>query len=96
MKPDDEIDEMILVAAFQRRQEIEATKVAALVTAAINPDKAHEAYMAFLKCLMPEYAEIRAKFDQKLMSSFDVDKDRMFVLVPGIGGWSAAEKAIPA
>ncbi|MEN6550196.1 MAG: hypothetical protein ABFE07_29480 [Armatimonadia bacterium] len=84
----------MMIAAFQRRQEIEAARVYALVTAAANPAGAPEAYLRFLRKLMPEYDGMRNQMDQELMESLHRDRDTVFRL-DGTGyGWRATQQKL--
>jgi hypothetical protein len=89
--PEDEIEEALLIAAFRRRQYIEVAKVQALITAAVNPSKASEAYKAYLKMMMPEYEEFEKMANQRTMDIFNLEKDLVFELASGHNGWSAQQ-----
>lgn len=72
----------MLIAAFQHRQEIEASKVSALITAIVNPAGSTEAFMRFLKKLMPDYQNLRDELDQMLVANVQRDSGTVFRLSP--------------
>lgn len=82
----------MLIAAFRRRQEIEAAKVLTLVTAMANPKGVPEAYMKFLRLLMPEYDGIRQSMDQALMEGLRRDRGTVFRLSAEVDGWKASQE----
>lgn len=89
VKPEDELEEALLIAAFRKRQYIEVAKVQAIITAIVNPAKAAGAYTHFLKAMMPEYEEIRNQMDQGMMNVFQQELGNVFELSSGRNGWVA-------
>jgi hypothetical protein len=96
VRPKDELEEALLITAWQRKQHIRALETAALVTAAVNPDKAHDAYMNYLRMLLPEYNKIRAEMDTRLMETFEAEKEVLFQLQPAAHGFLATERKLNA
>jgi len=92
--PENEIEEALMISAFNRRQQIEALKVATIITAVVNPEKAHESYMNLLKLMMPEYAKMRQEMDEKMFKTFDKEKGKAFVLEQKGGGFRATQIAL--
>lgn len=91
MEARDDVEEQILIAAFQKRQRIEVMKTRALITAAINPDKAYDAFMAYMGMALPEYAIMREEADKKLLRTIHGETGKVFVLEGAGEGYSATE-----
>ena len=91
MHPESELEEALLVAAYKKRQIIEVMKVKALVLAAINPDKAADAFMDYMETMLPEYAEMRVDKDKVMFNAFQKGMQNVFVLGGAEGGFSARE-----
>lgn len=79
----------MLVAAFRRRQQAEVIKLKALITAIINPEKAHDIYMDYMQMVLPEYTQIRERMDVGLMKQFEPFRDKKIRFSFGAQGVSA-------
>lgn len=88
------MEEAMLIAAFHKRQEIEASKVIAIITALTNPTKAADACLKFLKNLMPEYDMMREEKDALMKNALSEDMGMVFELGSSDGGWVATKKSL--
>lgn len=91
MHPEDEIEEALLISAFKKRQQIEMLKTRAIIAATVNPEKAHEAFMEYMRALMPEYDAMRDKMDEHLAGTFDREHNKAFVISGTRKGFGAME-----
>lgn len=96
MHAEDELEEMLLIAAWNKRQQIEMQKTSALMTAMVNPDKAYDAYSNLMKTAFPDYSRMRKMQDTKMMELFEREKTKVFVLDFGNHGFSAKEQPVDA
>lgn len=94
MQVEDGLEGQLMIAAFNKKQQIEASKVAAIVTAMVNPEKAHDAYRRYLRLLMPDFDEVQSRMDDKRMKNFEEEKQKIFVLSPTHSGWAATESKV--
>lgn len=60
---------------FQKRQEIELLKTAALVTAVVNPEKVQKAFEDLQEKMFPFMEANRDRYIQEKMEIMDVIKD---------------------
>jgi len=91
VRPESELEELLLVEAYKRRQRIEILKTKAILMAMVNPDKAHEAFMEYLKLASPDYAGIRKDMDDKLINVLHGGMENVFVLGKRGGAFIATE-----
>ena len=92
VKPEDELEEALLIAAFRKRQYIEVAKVQAIITAITSPEKAFAAFTSFLKLMMPEYEELRDHMDRQMMDTFNNEQGIVFKFSVGHNGVTAKQE----
>ena len=96
MQAEDELDEMLLIAAWNKRQSIEAQKTSALMTAIVNPEKAYDAYTSLMKIMFPDYGRIRTAQDRRMIETFEREKENVFIIESSAHGFSAKEQSVNA
>jgi hypothetical protein len=94
VQPTDAVDEAVLIAAFRRRQEIEIKKVGALITAAVNPEKAHGAYLEYLRVMLPEYDQLRARMDREMVDKLRSELKKTYKISASGAGFTMYEMPI--
>jgi hypothetical protein len=91
VQAEDDIEEALLISAFNKRQHLRALEVQSILTAIVNPDKAHSVFMEYLRTLLPEYDKMRSEMDAKMFALLDREKDKVFDLTFGPNGVNARE-----
>lgn len=76
------LQESLAILAWRKEQRVELLKTIAVVTAAVNPEKAQEALRKLIEEMFPEVAAERGKAVDRAMQIMEREKKRVYSIAP--------------
>lgn len=72
------LQESLAIVAWRKQQRVELLRTIAVVTAAVNPEKAQEALRRLLEEQMPEVSKDRERAVERAMEIMETEKSRTY------------------
>lgn len=76
------LEESVAMEAWRKRQRVDLLRTIAVVTAAVNPDKAAQALHRLIEEQFPEHRIERERAVERALEIMDVESKRVYSVVP--------------